>query len=292
MISIITVNYNGYKVTAELLDSLKRANFSGEIIVVDNGSTTDEAAMLKVSYPETTAIRSERNLGFAGGNNLGIKASRGNIVMLLNNDTTVTDGFDKGIELFFKEHPMAGVVSPKICFEYAPDIIQFAGYTPLSKVTLRNHLIGFRETDIGQYDHPKQTPYAHGAAMALRRRVIKDVGLMPECYFLYYEELDWCSKIARSGWQIWYTPNVVVYHKESWSTGKNSPLKVYYQTRNRLLFARRNLHGVSKYLSLTYQTLIAAPAAVLRYALHREWSLARATIKGLIKTGSKSTFTP
>lgn len=281
MISIVTVNFNGRQVTAELLDSLRRVGFAGEVIVVDNGSELNEAALLQAEYEQIIAIRSERNLGFAGGNNLGIEASSAEIIMMLNNDTTVTDGFDRGIEDFFARHPAAGVVSPKICFEYAPDIIQYAGYTPLSKITLRNREIGFRETDRGQYDTPRRTSYAHGAAMALRRCVIKDVGLMPECYFLYYEELEWCSVIARSGWQIWYDPQVKIYHKESWSTGRESALKAYFQTRNRILFARRNLSGWNRLASLIYQVFVAIPAGVCRNIFTGRMDLARAMIKGL-----------
>lgn len=280
MISIITINYNGAAVTAQLLNSLSAVGFSGEVIVVDNGSAQNEAEILSRDFGWVRVIRSDVNLGFAGGNNLGIAEARGEYIMLLNNDTTVTENFEQPIKNFFATHPQAGAISPKIRFEYAPNVIQFAGYTPLSSITLRNSLIGFRQTDNGQYPTAR-TPYAHGAAMVVRRKVIEQVGPMPECYFLYYEELDWCESIRRHGWEIWYVAQAVVYHKESWSTGRNSPIKSYYITRNRLLFATRNTTGVNRVLSIIYQLAIATPVNTLRHMLRGETLQARAIIKGV-----------
>lgn len=280
MISIITVNFNGYSVTVELLQSLERVGFRGEVIVVDNGSASDEADLLKDRFKWITAIRSETNLGFAGGNNLGILASKGDLIMLLNNDTTVKENFEAQIEHFFTTHPLAGAVSPKIKFEYKPLVIQFAGYEELSKITLRNTLIGFKQQDQGQYQTSK-TPYAHGAAMVVRRKVVDNVGLMPENYFLYYEELDWCESIRRAGWEIWYLAEVVVYHKESWSTGKSSPLKTYYLTRNRLIFANRNLKSLNRFLSISYQLLLAVPVKVVKYTLRGDVKHVKSILKAV-----------
>lgn len=282
MISIVTVNYNGEKVTGELLESLRRVDFGGEVIVVDNASVLNEAEILKAKFPEIIAIRADYNGGFAEGNNLGIKVAKGDIIFLLNNDTTVNQGFDSEIESFFESHPAAGAATPKICFEYAPTTIQFAGYTPLSSIALRNNLIGYCEIDTGKYDAECQTAYAHGAAMAVRRSVVEQVGLMPECYFLYYEELDWSLSITRAGWQIWYMPSTTIYHKESRTTGRSSPLKTYYQTRNRILFAKRNLSGSNRLLSICFQSMVSMPVNVLRDLVGRRTDLAKATIKGVI----------
>jgi GT2 family glycosyltransferase len=110
-------------------------------------------------------------------------------------------------------------------FEWGNHPIQFAGYTPLSSITIRNRAIGCGEEDKGQYDTPHPTPYAHGAAMMVKREAIEKVGLMPECYFLYYEELDWSMMMTRAGYDIWYEPACTIFHKESQSTGQNSPLR-------------------------------------------------------------------
>lgn len=281
-LTIITVNYNGYSVTCQLLDSLLNVGFVGQVIVVDNGSTNNEATMISYSYPWVEALRSPTNLGFAGGNNFALPYVRSEYVMFINNDTVVTENFDGPIIEFFETHPKVGAVSPKICFEYAPDVIQFAGYTPLSRVTLRNSLVGFREHDKGQYDVPRPTPYLHGAAMVVRRSLIVKVGGMWKGYFLYYEELDWSIRIARAGWEIWYLPYSTIFHKESWSTGgRLSPLKNYYMVRNRLIFARRNLRGVYRPLSITYQMAVAIPRNLFTNLIHRRWELVGSTLKAL-----------
>ena len=134
---------------------------------------------------------------------------------------------------------------------------------------------------MGQYDTAHPTPYAHGAAMMVKREVIERAGMMPECYFLYYEELDWSMMISRAGYDIWYEPTCTIFHKESQSTGQNSPLRTYYLTRNRLLFVKRNSTGTSRYLSYVYLIAIVAVRDILKYSIQRRPDLAKATLKGL-----------
>ena len=280
-LSIITVNYNGLKDTCALIDSIP-FNEDMEVIVVDNGSKVDEASILQKRYPDIKVIRSDKNLGFAGGNNLGIKAARGKYLYLINNDTTFKDFNPQVLIHQLESSPNIGVVCPKIRFAWDNNPIQFAGYTPLSPITIRNRAIGFGEEDKGQYNTPHQTPYAHGAAMMLKREVIDKVGLMPECYFLYYEELDWSMMITRAGYEIWYDPASTIYHKESQSTGQNSPLRTYYITRNRLLLVKRNWSGFTKYLSYCYLTLVVVTRDILKYILQGQFRLTGAVIKGII----------
>lgn len=267
-ISIITVNYNGYALTCALVDSLQR-HVTGplEIIVVDNGSTNDEAALLRARYPGVKVLRSGENLGFAGGNNLGLRAAAGEYLLLLNNDTEVEEDTLHLLCETLEAHPEAGAVCPKIRFFQPPRAVQFAGYTPLSRITLRNALIGFGRPDDGRYDRPAETPYAHGAAMMVRREALARAGEMPESYFLYYEELDWSERIREAGFTIRYDPSCTVFHKESATTGQRSPLRSYYLTRNRLIYARRNRRGAVRLLSLLYQTAVALPKALLTAAL-------------------------
>ena len=224
-LSVITVNYNGLRDTCALLDHLTFDHNDTEVIVVDNGSANNEAETIASRYANVKCIRSERNLGFAGGNNLGIRHAKGKYLFFVNNDTEVSmndiDMLIKRIDT--SEH--IGIVCPKIRFFYGDRHIQYAGFTPMSRITCRNRGIGYDEADIGQYDTPRQTAFAHGAAMMARRDTVNKVGLIPECYFLYYEEMDWSMMMKRNGYQIWYEPSATVYHKESQSTGANSPLK-------------------------------------------------------------------
>lgn len=263
-----------------MIDSIP-FNDDMEVIVVDNASLHDEANKLQTRHPQIKVIRSDKNLGFAGGNNLGIKAAKGDYVFLVNNDTFFKDFNVQALMDRLKSSSKIGIVCPKIRFAWANNPIQFAGYTPLSKITIRNKAIGFGEEDRAQYDTPHPTPYAHGAAMMLKKEVIEKVGLMPEDYFLYYEELDWSMMITRTGYDIWYEPACTIYHKESQTTGQNSPLRTYYITRNRLLLVKRNWKGYSKYLSYIYLIVIVAIRDIIKHTLHGQLSLANAVIKGI-----------
>jgi len=282
-ISVITVNYNGLKDTERLIESLTE-HFSAayELIVVDNGSVRNEAALLQNQFPFIQTIRSEQNLGFAAGNNLGIRQASGGYLLFLNNDTFVQDGNLSCLVREMQQKPQLGAVSPKIIFADEQGGIQFAGYTPLTRITLRNQLIGYREQDAGQYDQPRPTPYLHGAAMLVRREVIDAAGLMPEIYFLYYEELDWSLQIRRAGYALEYNPSATVYHRESSSTGPDSPLKAFYMTRNRLLLARRNLGRVERLLSIGYQLCVSVPKKLFQSVVRRRWDLGKATIRGCL----------
>ncbi len=279
-ISIITVNYNGLEDTCALIDSIP-FNDRMEVIVVDNGSKTNEAALISQHYPYVITIRSEQNLGFAGGNNLGIKAARGKYLYLINNDTIFRGEDFQALIDRLNTSDKIGMVCPKILFAWGNNPIQFAGYTPLSAITMRNRAIGFGEEDKGQYNTPHPTPYAHGAAMMVSRKALERVGMLPECYFLYYEELDWSMMFRRAGYEIWYEPSSTIYHKESRSTGQDSPLRTYYLTRNRLLFVKRNVKGVKKYASYIYLIIIVGLRDMLKHIFKGRTDLLNATYRGV-----------
>ncbi len=253
-----------------------------EVIVVDNASDNQEADQISSRFPHVKVIKSDKNLGFAGGNNLGIKASTGKFIFLINNDTYFEDFNVRALIDRLNNSSDIGIVCPKIRFAWSPKPIQFAGYTPLSNITIRNQAIGFGEEDHGQYETAHPTPYAHGAAMLIKREAIDKVGLMPECYFLYYEELDWSMMFTRAGYQIWYEPKCTVYHKESQATGQHSPLRTYYITRNRLLLIKRNYHGMTKWFSYIYIIGIVGVRDILRYLFTGRFSHIKATSQGIL----------
>lgn len=260
LISIITVNFNQSAVSCELIESLKKITYKNiETIVVDNGSKKDDPEIIHEKYPDVKYIKSEKNLGFAGGNNLGIKASKGKYCLFINNDTEVEKGFLEPLVDCLEKDNTIGMVSPKIRFFHTPDTIQYAGYTPMNPFTLRQELIGYRIVDKGQFDKGGETYSIHGAAVMVPMRVIKEVGMMAEVYFLYYEEHDWSFRIKKAGYKIVYLPASLVLHKESISTGRNSPLKIHYIARNRILYARRNYSGFQFLFNIIYLCLISVP---------------------------------
>lgn len=280
-VSIITVNYNGYDDTCALIESIPLNDKSLEVIVVDNASRINEAEKISTKYPLVKTIRSEQNLGFAGGNNLGIKEASGDYLFFINNDTYLKDFNISALIDKLNSSDEIGMVCPKIRFSWENNPIQFAGYTPLSRITLRNKAIGYNEQDKGQYNKAHPTPYAHGAAMMAKRKAIEKVGVMPECYFLYYEELDWSMMFRRAGFQIWYEPACTVFHKESRSTGVNSPLKAYYITRNRLLFISRNEKSNIRFASYIYIIAVVALRDIIKYLFKGQFRQINATIKGI-----------
>lgn len=258
VVSFITVNYNGLADTCQLIRSIRShiTHVGYEIIVVDNASSVDEAAIIAQRFPEVNVVRSETNLGFAGGNNLGIAHAQGEYLFFINNDTYIDSDTLAGMIEFFESSPLVGGLSPKIKYAESPHLIQYAGFTRLGLIGLRNKTIGAGQPDSPRFDIPKPTPYMHGAAMVVRREVITRVGMMPEIYFLYYEELDWSTQITDYGYELWYWPHITVYHKESQSTGKQSDMQRYYLTRNRLLYAHRNRRGLVRLLAIVYQMAV------------------------------------
>ncbi|MEZ4957596.1 MAG: glycosyltransferase family 2 protein [Saprospiraceae bacterium] len=280
LVSIITVNFRQSAVTCDLLRSLRKISYPNtEVIVVDNGSQFDATPDFKKELPEVKVLISEENLGFAGGNNLGIQASKGEFLFFINNDTEVEDGLIENLLKRF-DSPAIGAVSPKICYFDSPDIIQYAGFSDINPLTGRNKTIGKGEADHGQYDTARPVPFAHGAAMMVRSAVVEKVGEMPENYFLYYEEIDWCMQIRRAGFEIWYEPAVRILHKESLTTGKESPLKMYFLTRNRITFMIRNYQGYKLAAFLVFFYLISLPKNLVLLLLGKEYSLLKTFIKG------------
>ena len=176
-ISFITICYNGFKDTCELIESLQNKIHSirYETIVVDNASREDEAAKIRERYPSVIAIRSNENKGFSGGNNIGIREAKGKYIFLINNDTYIEQDTVSFLIERLESRAEIGGVSPKIRFAFPPQNIQFAGFTPLTPITLRNAGIGFGCPDNGTFDTPHPTPYLHGAAMLVKREVIEKV---------------------------------------------------------------------------------------------------------------------
>ncbi len=268
LVSIITVNYNQSEVTCDFIESINNITYPNiEVIVVDNNSEDDDPSIIKKRYPNIIFIQNPINYGFAAGNNFGLMRAKGEYVFLLNNDIEVPVDFMEPLVDKLENNPKIGAVSPKIKFYYQPDTIQYAGVTPINKITMRNTAIGYRQKDIGQYDADAETAYAHGAAMMVPMRVVKEVGLMSYIFFLYYEEADWCERIINAGYSMYYVHNSYVLHKESISTGKLSALKIYYLNRNRLVFMRRNIIGYRFYLSLSYQIFVAIPKNAFKFLL-------------------------
>ncbi|HWB26329.1 MAG TPA: glycosyltransferase family 2 protein [Chitinophagaceae bacterium] len=284
LVSIITVNFNQPRVTEELLASITAININIpiEIIVVDNGSIENYVPQWEAAYPEFIFIRSETNLGFAGGNNVGIKAAKGDCLFLVNNDTEFTHNLVEILVNTLEEHPATAIVSPKIHYFTDKEMIQYAGFTKMNFFTCRNSCIGQFEKDSGQYNNASgPTAFAHGAAMLIRTSALKKAGLMAENFFLYYEEMDWCESFKRAGYTIEVNMHALIFHKESISVGKNSVLKEYFMNRNRILFIRRNANGFQKLIFGIYFLAVVTPRNILSYIKNKQEGFTLALIKAI-----------
>lgn len=283
-VSIITVNFNHSHVTDALLDSIRLKNHyeNIEIIVVDNGSEINPVPAWQSKYPEAIFIRSEKNLGFAGGNNLGLTSATGDYLFFVNNDTEFTDGLVDRLVDTLELHPKVGIVSPKLLYFDQPNLLQYAGYTPMNYFTARNACIGQFEIDQGQYDHLiGPTGFAHGAAMMVTRAAINCAGPMSEGFFLYYEELDWADRIKHAGFEVWVNMKATIFHKESVSVGKKSALKEYYMNRNRILFIRRNAPVLKALCFYVYFLFVVTPRNMAAYIKEKNYNFIKQLIRAI-----------
>ncbi|MBI3219588.1 MAG: glycosyltransferase family 2 protein [Bacteroidetes bacterium] len=278
-VSVITLNYNTTNHTIALLKSIERIyGQSLQVIVLDNGSTENPAGLLTSQFPWIDFIRSDRNLGFAGGNNLAMRVAHGEYLFFINNDTEFgSDILSRMINLL-EQFQGIGLLCPTIHYYDQPSQVQYAGFTPINKITGRNECLTRVEpgpTGLAV------THYAHGAAMLVPRRVIDQIGCMPENYFLYYEELDWSELIRRSGYQIAVDTQSAFYHKESRSVEKLSELKSYLLTRNRILFMRKYSSPTHLILFWLFFLVIATPKHLVQSLLERKGKNALAFLQAL-----------
>lgn len=257
-IGIVTLTYNGHKDTLECLSSLSRVKTTHElfVVVVDNGSrerfAIEDVRSRNRKCVECRVIHLQKNRGFSGGNNAGIAACMkegADAVILINNDTLVSPDIIDKLVAASETYNHRAVIGPKIYFakgyEFHPHrytapekgtVIWYAGGIIDWKNVYASHR-GVDEVDTGQYDTPCATDFITGCCMYIPASVIRDVGVLDDRYFLYYEDADFCMRARANGYALMYEPSAVMWHKNAQSSGSSgSDIHVYYQTRNRLMF--------------------------------------------------------
>ncbi|QHV96572.1 glycosyltransferase family 2 protein [Spirosoma endbachense] len=294
LVSIITINYNQAEITRQFLESSALLSYPNyEIIVVDNASEPALNTLIDLQpYSQLRFIRSDRNLGFTGGNNLGIKEAKGDFFFIVNNDTELPSTLIEELLKPFYGNENIGVTCPKIRFYDTPDMVQYAGYSSMNMYTGTAIAIGYKQTDMGQYDKPGVTPFAHGCAMMVSRKVVDKVGRFAERFFLYYEELDWSQRIRNAGFLIYYQPSASILHKESMSVGQHNPLKTYYMTRNRILYMRRHCSPFQRVVFYLFFAGCVMPKHMLAYVVRGKLKHASAFAKGVIWNLTSTSISP
>lgn len=248
--SIIIVNYNGGSQVLACLESVFQQTSNFELILVDNNSTDESAALSIRRFPQTILLRNERNLGFAAANNLGIRKARGDWIVLLNPDTIVTG---KWLEELVKcgASSKIGIVGPKL-LRLDRRTIDSAGLIFDFKTGL-SYDRGSGEVDIRQFETVESVPCLSFACAAIKREVILATGPLDERMVLYFDDIDYCIRARITGWKVLYCPNALVLHARGGVTPKSSKRlqrqAVAYRLRIMLkCYSRRNAikYGLSR----------------------------------------------
>jgi GT2 family glycosyltransferase len=243
-VAVIVLSWNGKELTLACIESLTASDYPHlDIYLVDNASTDGTVESVEAAFGEQIRlIVNHENLGFAGGNNVGIRQALeegAEYVLLLNNDTTVARDMISQMVTAAGRNPRMGIFGPKIFYESPPDQIWFAGGDVLLARGVTRH-IGIREKDRGQYDIAREVSYASGCALMVRRDVIDEIGVLDETYEMYFEDTDFCMRAQLAGFGCYYVPLGRMWHKISPSTGgQMSRRKINRKLKSSWIFFRR-----------------------------------------------------
>jgi len=243
-VSIIILNWNGKSDTLNCLASVLKINYQNyNVIIVDNGSQDDSIIAIKQKFPNVHLIATGENLGYAGGNNVGIQYALDNnadYILVLNNDTIVAPDLIDLLTQAAEKHPDTAAFGPVVCELDNPEIIWTAGefFTDIvSPISVKQ---GESISSIVD-QNPLDTQWVNGAAFFVKANIFRRIGLFDEKFFLTYEESDWCCRAQNKGYNCLVIPSAFIWHKVASSFGnESSPLRAYYSTRNKLLFVEKN----------------------------------------------------
>jgi GT2 family glycosyltransferase len=245
-VSIIMLVWNSYEVTRDCLLSLRKIDYPAfEVVLVDNGSVDSSGERLAREFPEIRLIRNEKNLGFTGGNNVGMRdaLARGtDYLLLLNNDTIVAPNFLSELVQVAESDSLIGMVNPKIYYYEPSDKIWYAGGKYVRWKTFPVHF-GLRQSDDGSYNQTQEVSFVTGCALLVKSEVARKVGLLDDIFFLSYEDVDWSVRTLEAGYKAVYVPASVIWHRDSYDTKKGWGVanREYYNMRNAVLCARKHL---------------------------------------------------
>jgi len=248
----IILCYNGIQLTLDCLQSLYCQDYDNlQVMVVDNGSQDHTTEIIKHKFPQTVILENGENLGYAEGNNTGIKfaVQRGaDFIFLVNNDTWVSKECISSLVDVFQATPGVGAAGPMVYAGEGDKIISSAGGAiEWGKAGAIN--VGMGEQDTGQYKH-RYVDFINGCGILVSKDVVKNAGMLDPLYFMYWEETDWCMRIKKKGYSIIFEPASLMIHKAPIESVDLGPTTLYYLTRNRFLFFMRHATGAYKPISV------------------------------------------
>lgn len=256
-VSVVILNWNGYKDTIVCLDSISKltpGNFELKTLVVDNASTDNSLTEIREKFPKIKIIKNKQNLGFAEGNNVGIRHAMkegADYVLILNNDTILDKNLLNEFVNAIEKHPKAGALTAKIYFakgyefhksRYKDSDLGKVIWSAGGRIDWKNVYgtnFGVDEVDKGQFSNLKNTDFATGACSMFNIKALTEVGLFDQKYYLYLEDMDLSYRLKLHGWEILFVPKAILWHKVSQSSSIGSQLNDYFITRNRLIFGMK-----------------------------------------------------
>ena len=267
-VAVIILNWNGLAHSSECVESLRSVTYPDyETIVVDNGSQGDDVRVLRERFGDFVhLIENDRNYGFAGGCNIGIRyaLSRGaDYVLLLNNDTVADPAFLSGLVQAAEALPDGAAFCPKICHYDRPRVLHSTGGR-VNPWTGTARQVGRDMADDGRYEQVEERDYADGACLLIRRSALERVGLLDEDYFAYWEETDWCDRAREAGLRCYYVPTARIWHRDSRSFADLGARRFLFR-RNAFLFLRKRRRPYHLATAVLFQVFVLAPLYLLRH---------------------------
>ncbi len=262
LVYIIVLTWNGKEDTIECLNSLKKVIYDNfKLLVVDNASSDGTKEEVQKQFSDVEYILNATNLRFAGGNNVGIEyalSKNADYTLLLNNDTTVDPNFLAELVTTAESDNQIGIVGPKMYYYNEPHRIWYAGGKIEWWKGWISH-IGVREIDNGQYDQTKGTDFVSGCCILVKREVVEKVGMLDTAYYIYGEDVDWCARASRAGFQIIFEPTAKIWHKLSVSTGGHLS---WFKNKNKL---KSQLKLMSRYAN--WYNWLTIPCGMIFFAI-------------------------
>ena len=286
-VHIIVLNWNGAEDTINCLESLKRITYPNyEVIVVDNASEGDDVKVLKERYSDyILIIENEQNLGYAEGNNTGIRFALehgADYVLVLNNDTVVDSDFLSNLVEFAEKDLSAGICGPKMFYMAQPDILYFAGCRIRWFTGLPQHR-GMGKKDKGKFDTPDYTDAITGSCMLIKRIVLEKIGLLPTDYFLQWEDIDFSTNARKNGFKCLYVPKAKIWHKwaASFIRSGMANRRFQYGVRAQLIYWHKYMSRPQFFGFVLYFLAVLTPIRIILYLLWRNPDRIRYLFRGI-----------